>query len=126
MGRKPPSRKGGYRTVKNRTVRIVAKRQEFKGNDLHRSKGENGMDDDLIQAAKAVLFAGGEKAMGGGSSLIQEIVNVTKDEKSRAFWSKAVRVLGEGIVCEELAWIPTAAPRLTPPTSESLLSSSAA
>jgi hypothetical protein len=36
------------------------------------------------------------------SYLIEEIIKVTKDPKSRAFWEKAVRVLGEGPAAEEL------------------------
>lgn len=35
------------------------------------------------------------------SYLIAEIIEVTKDPKSRAFWEKAVRVLGEGTAAEE-------------------------
>ena len=36
-----------------------------------------------------------------GSYLIEEIIEATKDAKSRAFWEKAIRVLGEGVVAEE-------------------------
>lgn len=36
------------------------------------------------------------------SYLIEEIIEVTKDQKSRAFWEKAIRVLGEGPAAEEL------------------------
>ena len=37
------------------------------------------------------------------SYLIEEIIQVTGDAKSRAFWEKAVRVLGENIVASEFS-----------------------
>ncbi|HCE97217.1 MAG TPA: hypothetical protein DER10_01825 [Elusimicrobia bacterium] len=36
-----------------------------------------------------------------GSYIIEEIIQLTGDSKSRAFWEKAVRLLGENIVAEE-------------------------
>lgn len=37
------------------------------------------------------------------SYVVDEIIEVTKDAKSRAFWEKAIRVLGEGVVAEEFS-----------------------
>ena len=36
-----------------------------------------------------------------GSYIIEDIIRLTGDAKSRAFWEKAVRILGENIVAEE-------------------------
>ena len=38
-----------------------------------------------------------------GSYIIEDIIRLTGDAKSRAFWEKAVRILGENIVAEEFS-----------------------
>jgi len=37
------------------------------------------------------------------SYIIEDIIRLTGDAKSRAFWEKAVRILGENIVAEEFS-----------------------
>ena len=38
-----------------------------------------------------------------GNYIIDDIIQLTGDAKSRAFWEKAVRLLGENIVAEEFS-----------------------